>query len=125
MNRRAAVTIMSAAIAASVAVTGCGSSYSSGGVTYYKNGRAGLVMDRDIEHGRYELETKDAKGKKHEFYVTGSVYNDCHEYSYYPSCVKHSKTYKPKPKKTNKVYKAPKNSKKTHKKFSFKRSKKR
>lgn len=75
------------AVAGVVSLTACSGSSSS--TTYYKSGPAGQVVDRDIENGRYELETKDAKGKKHEFYVTGSVYNDCYTFSYYPSCVKH------------------------------------
>lgn len=126
MNRRAAVTVLSAAVAASVALTGCGSS-SGGGVTYYKNGPAGQVVEHELDDGHYEIDTKDAKGKKHEFNVTFSVYNDCQMYSYYPSCVKHSKAMKPKKdKKSDKVAKAPKNkTKKKAKKSTSKRSKKR
>ena len=80
------------AVAGVIALTACDPS--SGSTVYYKSGPAGQVVDRDIENGHYELETKDAKGKKNEFNVTFSVYNDCHKYSYYPSCVKHKNDHK-------------------------------
>jgi hypothetical protein len=90
MNKGLTVTAL--VIAGVVTMTACEGG--SGSTTYYNNGKAGQVVDRDIENGHYELETKDAKGKKHEFNVTFSVYNDCHEYSYYPSCVKHKNDHK-------------------------------
>jgi uncharacterized membrane protein YgcG len=80
------------AVAGVIALTACDPG--SGSTVYYKSGPAGQVVDRDIENGHYELETKDTKGKKHEFNVTFSVYNDCHKYSYYPSCVKHRNDHK-------------------------------
>lgn len=100
MNTRTAVVLTSAVVAASVALTGCNPG--SGKTTYYKSGPAGQVVDRDIEDGYYELETKDYKGKKHEFNVSFSVYNDCHLYRYYPSCVHSKNLVKPKPTKTSK-----------------------
>lgn len=80
------------AVAGVVALTACNPG--SGSTVYYKSGPAGQVVDRDIEDGHYELEVKTAKGKKKEFNVTFSVYNDCHLYSYYPSCVKHRNDHK-------------------------------
>lgn len=83
------LSVAAVAVAGVVALTACSSTGSgTGATTYYKNGPAGQVVDRDIENGHYELETKDSKGKKHEFNVTFSVYNDCYTFSHYPSCVK-------------------------------------
>ncbi|WMI33858.1 hypothetical protein SEA_PATELGO_257 [Streptomyces phage Patelgo] len=88
------LTVAAVAVAGVVTLTACDPGSGTSGTTYYKNGHAGQVVDRDIEDGHYELETKDVKGKKHEFNVTYSVYNDCHKYSYYPSCVKHKNDHK-------------------------------
>lgn len=104
MNRRTAIVIVSAALAGTVTLTACdpGASGDSGTrktrTIYYKNGPAGQVIEREIEGIYYEIEVKDGKGKKHEFDVQASVYNDCGLYSYYPSCVKHKSTAKPKAK---------------------------
>jgi len=123
------LSVIGLVVAGAVSLTACGSMGSGGDVTYYKNGKAGQVVDRDIEDGHYELETKDVKGKKHEFNVTFSVYNDCHKYSYYPSCVKHKndhKTVTPQYKKkqdskrlADQRRKATKNKNKTSKKSGF------
>lgn len=56
--------------------------------THYKSGPAGQVVEREQNGDTFELETKDLKGKRHEFNVTPSVYNDCQLYSNYPACVK-------------------------------------
>lgn len=77
------------AVAGMVALTACNPGSGSGSTTYTTNGPTGQIVDRDYENGHYELETKSGSKKK-EFNVTASVYNDCHLYQFYPSCVKKS-----------------------------------
>ncbi len=103
--------VLSAALVASVVMTGCGSGVSV--KPKPDKSVSGTVTEREPEGNGYELDVVDRKGKEHEIKVTYSVYKNCALFSHYPSC----KSVKPKlnSPKVNKTPKAPKK----EKKFSF------
>ncbi len=97
--------VVSAALAVSVVMTGCGSSVSVKSKPH--KSVSGTVTEREAEgNGWYELDIVDSKGKEHDIKVTYSVYSKCVLFSHYPSC--NTKSSKPKLNNSGKVNKLPK-----------------
>lgn len=80
--RKARIALLTAAIAALIALTGC----------EYAQGPAGTVIDRDRKYWSatkqwtYKLTVRKPDGTEHEFRVKRDDYSACQDGSAYPNC---------------------------------------